>query len=163
MEPISTVLWRGSPAAAKAPTVRQRRMHPLLGRLLAPLGYRPKAVTDAEDREEWDRAWGTARPRTAPVPLPGYQTPKELAGWGSVLSATVVLPPAAVSAEYASMATPPQSDTCPLCGISTASGQRLSGLLCPDYGNHRSFLVSVWLHSACYEGCPESEEKIIPW
>ena len=56
------------------------------------------------------------------------------------------------------------TDTCPVCGIVTNSGQRVPATLEPVFTNGLGFGVSVWAHPECLNACRETSIQLgVPW
>ena len=57
-----------------------------------------------------------------------------------------------------------ESDVCPICGEKTTPADAIAASLQPEFNSGLSYLMGVWIHRACFEKCPESdEERGVPW
>ncbi|REJ79650.1 MAG: hypothetical protein DWQ29_14940 [Planctomycetota bacterium] len=53
---------------------------------------------------------------------------------------------------------------CPICGQTTRDKERVSASLYPEYSNGVVIGHLVWVHSPCFEACPETDEPDpVPW
>jgi hypothetical protein len=114
---------------------------------------------NGKDRAEWDRAWASMPHRHLPTP-PRIDVAGSLnSGFGDVVSVTISEDPPQFSAKPWR-----QSETCPVCGATTAGTQRLPATLHPTFANGFCYGCGVWVHQSCFECCPPAAEPTpIPW
>src|SRR5262245_45030980 len=108
-----------------------------------------------DDRRDWDRAWA-AMPHRCLASSPKI----DLSEYGEVASATISLNPPQFSQKVVRV-----SESCPVCGVTTAGTARLCASLHPVFDNGLGGLgLGVWVHERCFEECLKSERPApIPW
>jgi hypothetical protein len=114
---------------------------------------------DGKDRAEWDRAW-SAMPHRRLLNPPTIDVAGDLgSGCGKVVSVTISEDPPQFSDKPWR-----ESETCPVCGASTAGMRRLPATLHPTFANGFNYGAGVWVHPSCFERCPDAgEPPPIPW
>jgi hypothetical protein len=115
---------------------------------------------DGKDRAEWDQAWASM-PHRRLLPSPKIDV---ACFFGSAFGEVVVS--VTISEDPPQHSDKPwrQSETCPVCGASTAGTRRLPATLHPTFANGFSYGLGVWVHQSCFESSPEAGEPApIPW
>jgi ribosomal protein L37AE/L43A len=57
-----------------------------------------------------------------------------------------------------------ESDSCPICGETTAGADRLAASLFPTLASGFRYGVGIWVHRTCFETCDDTAEPApIPW
>jgi hypothetical protein len=121
-------------------------------------------ILGGDEREEWDRIWGTRTQRS----LPGECKLDFGADWRSlkVRSATIADNPPEFAARVWRA-----SENCPVCGETTTGCVRVAASLEVTFeelgvGLARGFgyFVGVWVHQSCFDCCPDTGRPAsIPW
>jgi hypothetical protein len=116
-------------------------------------------ATENDDRTAWDRAWASM-PHRRLVEPPKIDVAGSLAsGFGEVVSVTISEDPPEYSDKPGR-----HSEICPVCGAPTDGTKRLPASLHPTLANGFTYGLCVWVHSACFESCPDAKEPTpIPW
>jgi hypothetical protein len=117
------------------------------------------APISEEDREELYRVW-RAMPHRRLTSPPRVAIDRQLLDhFGDPVAVTIVQDPA----KYSHMARR-ESETCPVCGETTAGAARLPASLYPSFAGGFSFGLGVWVHRSCFENCPDAGGPTpIPW
>jgi hypothetical protein len=125
-----------------------------------PAGVVPEPGIDVnEDRTAWDQAWRAMPHRRLESPPRIEFNRGFLDQFGDLVSVTISLDPP----EYSERAWR-ESESCPVCGDTTAGAERLPATLYPNFASGRSYGLGVWVHRACFENCRDTGEPApIPW
>jgi hypothetical protein len=114
---------------------------------------------DGKDRAEWDRVWAWMPHRRLLTPPKVNVGGSLSSGCGELVSVTISEDPP----QFSSKAWRP-SETCPVCGATTAGTERLPASLHPTFANGFSYGLGVWVHRSCFECCPDTGAPApIPW
>ena len=118
-----------------------------------------------KDREEWDRLWGGSTFRLLPGKcMLNLKTSFEFL---SVKAVSVSADPPEFAGRMRR-----ESDSCPVCGESTAGCSRMAAHLTVEYHtppdwpfkSEPYYWVGVWVHQPCFERCKETGRPAgIPW
>jgi hypothetical protein len=110
---------------------------------------------DGKDRAEWDRAW-RAMPHRRLLSPPRLNLDDR---FGTLLSTTISQDPAEFS-DFGFR----ESETCPICGVSTVDGERFAATLHPTWESGLGVGIGVWVHRTCFEACPLTDQPTpVPW
>jgi hypothetical protein len=103
--------------------------------------------TNIGDRRPWDQAW-RSMPFRRLRSLPKIEVDGALiAHFGPVVSAAISLVPLHCRKRLS-----PETETCPICGQTTAGEPRSLAILHPQFARGLSFGIGAWVHLSCFEG-----------
>jgi hypothetical protein len=112
-----------------------------------------------EDRAEWDRLWRMMPHRRLPSPPKAVSRVSPLDRLGDAVSCSISQDPPQFRDRMWR-----ESDRCPICGERTSDQDRLPATLHPRWESGFNVGLGVWVHRACFEGCPDMAEPApIPW
>jgi len=112
---------------------------------------------DGKDREEWDRLWSARTQRILPGPCM-LDLPRECRS-ETLTRVTIFDCPSEVAHLVFR-----GSDTCPICGTSTACCARVAASLDVTFASGLSLGMGVWAHEGCFERCVDTGIPApIPW
>jgi len=112
-----------------------------------------------DDRTAWDEAWASMPHRRLLAPPQVDVSSSFGRAFGELVSVTISEDPP----EYSDKPWR-KSETCPVCGATTAGTNRLAASLHPTFANDFSYSMGVWVHQSCFEKCPDAETPTpIPW
>jgi hypothetical protein len=114
---------------------------------------------DGKDRTDWDQAWASMPHRRLRTPPAPDALGSVYSGFGEIVGATISEDPPA----FSQVAFRP-SETCPVCGTTTAGTERMPATLHPTFASGFSGGFGVWTHRSCFDTCPHAEEPTpVPW
>lgn len=111
----------------------------------------------SDDREEWDRIWGTVTQHRLP---PGIQLDLgDDQAFGRVGSVAISEDPPQFSDRVWR-----ETAVCPVCGCSTVGMQRVAATVHLAFDSGFQLGKGVWVHRSCFESCPDTGQPApIPW
>jgi hypothetical protein len=122
----------------------------------------PRRLTtdlDPEDGEDWESRWRAMPHRRLTSPPKISLDVESLAPLGETVSITISENPREFLGRVWR-----RSSRCPICGAFTVEGERLPASLHPRWASGLSVGVGVWVHEACFGGCPDADGPApIPW
>ena len=102
-----------------------------------------------DDREDWDRAWGSASHRRLPdVSKYGFGGRFKM-DLGDVIAVTLTVAPV----DYAESLYI-EDEICPICGVATVGDDRTRISVNPGFATIPNLAFGAWAHSSCLDNCP---------
>ena len=113
---------------------------------------------DDIDRDKFDDVWRSMSHRRLLTP-PMVDVQGGTTTLGEAVTVTISEDPP----QYAHIMTR-RSEICAVCGATTVETIRLPVSLHPTFANGYTFMLGAWVHTACFEACPITDERTpIPW
>ena len=138
----------------------------LVARLSSTFGAMMSNVDD-DDRQEWNRAWSSMPHHSVDSWSNGALSAIIGNDWpfDRLVKLTISADPAAFADKCYR-----RTSACPICGATTDLTTRLAASIHPvfdlgePYGRRSPVMFGVWVHRACFESCPATDQPTpIPW